>query len=86
LSHMGYHHLFDEAKHKGKPGRKAIAIAADSDEDSKVVAEFIDSLGFDPLVLGKLSNGKLLEPGQRAFGANVDSKQLAAYLQTNQDS
>ena len=80
LSHMGYHHLLDEARPALTPGRKAIAIAADSADDARVVSEFIDSIGFDPLFIGPLHSGKKLEPGSPAFGANVDIKTLAAYV------
>lgn len=70
LSHMGYHHLFDETRPPGAPERKAIAIASDSD-DNEAVTALIDDLGFDPVVIGPLANGKILEPGHTLFGANV---------------
>lgn len=76
LSHMGYHHLFDETKPAGTPGRKAIAIAGDNPEDNETVAEFVDSLGFDPVIIGSLARGKILEPGHELFGANVDKTEL----------
>ena len=38
FSHMGYHHLTDEAKPAGSPNRKAIAIAGDSKGDTDAVA------------------------------------------------
>jgi predicted dinucleotide-binding enzyme len=71
LSHMGYHHLHDEARPKGAAGRKAIAIAGDSDADTAEVAEFVDAIGFDPLQIGPLKNGRYLEPSHPAFGANL---------------
>lgn len=81
LSHMGYHHLHDEARSHGESGRKAIAIAGDNKEYVDKVAEFIDSIGFDPLPIGKLSAGKKLEPGHKAFGSNVDRASLKLLLQ-----
>lgn len=80
FSHMGYHHLNDEARQPGTPGRKAIAVAGDSETDNKLVAQIVDDLGFDPLVIGPLSAGKQLEPGHDAFGANVDLKTLGSYI------
>ena len=80
LSHMGYHHLLDEAKPAGSPGRKAIAIAGDTDADNQVVAQLINDLGFDPLPIGGLATGKWLEPGHEAFGANVDYQTLQSYI------
>lgn len=80
LSHMGYHHLHDEWRPAGTPGRKAIAIAGDNQADNQLVASLIDDLGFDPVVIGNLAKGKILEPGNPAFGANVDAATLKTYL------
>lgn len=80
LSHMGYHHLHDEARPSGSPNRKAIAIAGNRVADTVTVAELIDNLGFDPVIIGNLASGKQLEPGKPAFGANVDAKTLKSYL------
>lgn len=81
LSHMGYHELLDNARPEGQENRKAIAIAADSTEDAETVAAFISKLGFDPLYIGALSEGRKLEPGNPAFGANTDSASLQKQLQ-----
>lgn len=78
LSHMGYHHLFDETKPAGAPGRKAIAIAGDNTADNETVAALVDTLGFDPVIIGPLARGKILEPGHELFGANVDKSTLTA--------
>ena len=80
LSHMGYHELHDGPKLPGEPNRKAIAIAGNNEEDKKRVAEFINSIGFDPLDIGELHKGKLLEPGNPAFGANVDLVHLKSLV------
>lgn len=76
LSHMGYHELHDNHRKKGEVGRKAIAIAGDSKADVSTIAAFVDSLGFDPLPIGKLAEGCKLEPGSKAFGANVGKSEL----------
>lgn len=82
LSHMGYHHLHDEARAKGERGRKAIAVAGNQPQDVEEVAELIDRLGFDPLPLESLSAGKKLEPGTPAFGANVERDTLRDMVAT----
>ena len=80
LNHMGYHDLHDEAKPSGEAGRKAIAIAGNSQNDIDTVATVVDRLGFDPLRIGALSSGRLLEPGNPAFGANMTAKELAVTI------
>lgn len=83
LSHMGYHHLLDEARDESTKGRKAIAIAADNTNDSKLVSELVDRLGFDPVFIGPLSSGKSLEPGGPAFGANLTADKLRAVIKNS---
>ncbi|SOD66409.1 hypothetical protein SAMN06297387_12569 [Streptomyces zhaozhouensis] len=78
LNHMGYHDLEEGARPPGHPGRRAIAVAGDTAEHVAVVSELVDRLGFDPLVVGDLAAGALLEPGTPAFGANVDIARLRA--------
>lgn len=80
FSHMGYHHLHDEAKPRGAAKRKAIAIAGDDREDTKLAGELVDDFGFDPVFIGGLGAGRALEPGAPAFGANVDSVSLRALI------
>lgn len=79
FNHMGYHDLHDQAQPAGQPDRRAIAVAGDSNKDSRIVASIIDDLGFDSLYIGALAAGRKLEPGSRAFGASVvrgDLKEL----------
>ncbi len=83
FSHMGYHELHDEARSKGSEGRKAIAVAGDSHEDITVVSEIVNSLGFDPLLIGSLANGVVLEPGHPGFGVNLNKIDLADVLTEN---
>jgi predicted dinucleotide-binding enzyme len=80
LSHMGYHHLLDESRPHGVAGRKAIAVAGDSPVDMALVSELVDTLGFDPVVIGNLAAGKSLEPGQPLFGANLTAREVEAVV------
>ena len=82
LNHMGYHDLEEESRPTGSPGRKAIAIAGDHKEDLARVAGFIDRLGFDPVVIGALATGAVLQPGQPTFGADVSADELRALIAT----
>lgn len=76
LNHMGYHDLEEEARPAGTPERKAIAIAGNETHDVQTVADLIDALGFDPLMIGEVSTGVRLQPGAPAFGANVQLEEL----------
>lgn len=76
FSHIGYHNLLDDARPKGAPERKALAIAGDNSSDNQKIAKLTDDLGFDPVIIGKLAAGKPLEPGQPLFGASVSAAEL----------
>lgn len=80
LNHMGYHDLHDEPRTPGEPERKAIAVAGSDRQDVDAVSKIIDALGFDPLFIGNLAEGKKLEPGGAVFGANVTIHQLQKLL------
>lgn len=73
FNHMGYHDLEDLA-HRESP-RAAIAIAGPSPQ-AEIVAELVDELGFDPVLIGGLAEGVRLQPYAEAFGANGDSASL----------
>lgn len=78
LNHMGYHDLEEESRPAGQTGRKAIAIAGDTDIEA--VATLVDRLGFDPLPIGGLAAGSHLQPGNAAFGANLPHAELAKII------
>lgn len=80
LNHMGYHDLLDESEGPGQPDRRAIAIAGDSKEDVDIVSRLVDNLGFDPLPIGDLNSGEILEAGGPAFGANMNKQGLKELL------
>ena len=76
LSHVGYHDLHDSARPRAAEDRKAVAIAGDDEADVRVVSELVDALGFDPLVIGDLAEGRTLQPGSPAFGVSVNLSEL----------
>lgn len=80
LGHMGYQDLEDDARPAGSPDRKAIAVAGDAAEDLALVSQLVDDVGFDPVIIGPLASGIMLEPGAEAFGADVDAEELRAMI------
>jgi predicted dinucleotide-binding enzyme len=86
FNHMGYHDLFDEHRPHGTEGRKAIAVAGDSQGDVVTVLKLIDDLGFDPVVIGNLSEGRRLEPGTNMFGADVNAAELKHLIDAQSNS
>lgn len=80
LNHMGYHNLLDESLPAGAEGRKALAIAGDESRDVGLVSQITNDIGFDPLPIGALSEGRVLEAGGPVFGANLSLEQLKQKL------
>ncbi|WP_181139373.1 hypothetical protein [Streptomyces sp. Ru72] len=50
----------------------------DSADAGRTVSAFLASLGLDPVVIGPMSAGTLLEPGGPAFGTTLSGAELTA--------
>lgn len=81
FNHIGYHDVEDEAQPAGTPGRHAMGIAGDDPRDLDVVARLVDDVGFDPVVVGRLADGVMLEPGTEPFGASVGADELREMIE-----
>ena len=73
FNHLGYHDLDESPLPAGEPGRTGIAIAGDDDAAVDAVSEFVDRIGFDPVVIGGLEHGVHLGPGAELFGVKTDA-------------
>jgi predicted dinucleotide-binding enzyme len=71
LNHLGYHDMEDDPLPPAHPERRAVGLATDDTAAADVVATFIDRIGFDPVVVGPLSAGQMLEPGGAVFGRRL---------------
>lgn len=80
FNHIGYHHLNDYATNKEDPQRKAIAFATSASETVVTIVKLIDDLGFTPLYIGELANGRILESGEPSFGALLSLQELKALI------
>ena len=69
LNQISYQDLEDGSRPAGWPDRHAIGVAGDDSNVSKVVGEVIDRIGYDPVLLGSLSAGRVLQPGGPVFGS-----------------
>jgi 8-hydroxy-5-deazaflavin:NADPH oxidoreductase len=68
LNHIGYHELDDERRPAGSPDRRALGVAGDDPGAVDAVADVVERIGYDTVRLGRLSAGRLLEPGGPVFG------------------
>jgi predicted dinucleotide-binding enzyme len=69
LNQIAYQDLEDGRRPAGSPDRHAIGVAGDDSDAAKVVGEVIDRIGYDAVLLGSLSAGRILQPGGPVFGA-----------------
>lgn len=76
LNHVGYHELEQDAVHEPGRERRAMGYATDDADAGQVVAELLDRLGFAPVNVGPLANGRLLEPANEAFGVWLTANAL----------
>ena len=68
LNHVGYHELESCARPAGSMDRRALGVAGDDPGAVTTVSTFVDRIGYDPVVLGSLSAGRVLQPGGPVFG------------------
>jgi predicted dinucleotide-binding enzyme len=82
LNHIGYHELEEDRRPTGSPDRRALGVAGNDPSAVDVVAEFIERIGYDPVRLGSLRAGRLLEPGGPVFGVALRRTDFEQALHT----
>ncbi len=60
----------------GSPGRRALIIAGDDADAKAAVTRFLDTLGFDAVDLGPLSESWRIERDTPGYGARLTAEQL----------
>ena len=68
LNHIGYHELEDRARPAGAEDRRAAGVAGDDPAAVATIAGLVDRIGYDPVCLGSLRAGRVLQPGGPVFG------------------
>ncbi|NKC22681.1 NADPH-dependent F420 reductase [Ochrobactrum oryzae] len=81
FNHMGYHEIDEEARLKGDPERRALAVAGNDADARREVGAFIDRIGFDPVDAGPLVFSRLFDTGTPLFGATVNRADMERALQ-----
>lgn len=77
LNHIGYHDVEDHGREDGDPSRRAIAVAADDPRAADVVSALLQRLGYEPVVVGTLADGRDLEPGEALFNGWSTAAELS---------
>ena len=82
LNQIAYQDLEDGRRPAGSPDRHAIGVAGDEPDAAKLVGEIVDRFGYDPVLLGSLSAGRVLQPGGPVFGAVLARSEFERAIRT----
>ena len=77
LNHIGYHELEDLARPAGVPDRRAAGVAGDDPAAVAAIAGLADRIGYDPVRLGSLRAGQVLQPAGPVFGVTLTRPEFA---------
>jgi predicted dinucleotide-binding enzyme len=86
LNHIGYHELEDQARPPGAPDRRAAGLAGDDPAAVGAIADLVDLIGYDPVRLDSLREGRVLEPGGPVFGAVLTLPEFERAVRENAGS
>lgn len=69
LNHVAYNELEEHSLPPKTASRRAIVLVGDDEDAKKAVEALINDLGFDPVDLGDLAQGKKFQPDTPLFNA-----------------
>jgi predicted dinucleotide-binding enzyme len=72
--------ILDRPTPPGTTGRRALPVSGDDPATKAVVMRLVDDLGFDPVDVGGLDDSWRYQPGQPAYGPDVDVAALRELL------
>lgn len=81
VNHVAYKDLAGGAREEGSEHRIGIAIAGDDDQAVSAVAQWVESLGFDPVIAGRLADTYGWQPGGEIFGLARSAEELRRALE-----
>jgi 8-hydroxy-5-deazaflavin:NADPH oxidoreductase len=82
LNQIAYQDLEDGRRPAGSLDRHAIGVAGDDPVAATLVGGIIDRIGYDPVFLGGLSAGRVLQPGGPVFGAVLTRSEFELAIHT----
>jgi predicted dinucleotide-binding enzyme len=82
LNQIAYQDQEDGRRPAGSPDRHAIGVAGDDPDAATLVGKVIDRFGYDPVLLGSLSAGRVLQPGGPVFGAVLTPSEFERAIYT----
>jgi 8-hydroxy-5-deazaflavin:NADPH oxidoreductase len=82
LNQIAYQDLELGRRPAGSLDRHAIGMAGDDSNAANVVGEVIDRIGYDPVLLGSLRTGRVLQPGGPVFGAVLTRSEFERAMRT----
>ncbi len=71
-----WHQLRDRGRPAGDADRVAIPIAGDDEEAKKTLAELIDQIGYDVVDVGRLAQGRSLQPGSPVYTESLSRSEI----------
>ncbi|WP_041289162.1 NADPH-dependent F420 reductase [Kribbella flavida] len=80
LNNLGAADLTTDGQPAGSADRRALAVAGDDQDAKSQVVSLIDTLGFDVIDAGALSEGWRFERDQPAYGTRRDADQMRTAL------